>query len=79
MNMNIDKRLKALEQSSLGGDPNVIVVMLDPGEDEATKAEKIAEARRERGLGDNDPCQVIVVLFGADEHGRDGEIATHAS
>lgn len=63
--MNIDKRLKALEQSSLNENPNVIVVLLHPGEDDATKAEKIADARRERGLQENDTAQVIVVLFGA--------------
>ena len=51
--MNYDKRLAALEQSSRGEDP-VILVQLHPGEDDATKAEKIAEARRERGLHEND-------------------------
>ena len=65
--MHIDKRLKALEQSSLGENPNAIVVLLHPGEDDATKAAKIAEAKRERGLADNDPCRVIVVRFGADD------------
>jgi hypothetical protein len=62
--MHIEKRLKALEQSSLGENQNVIVVLLDPGEDDAIKAEKIGEAKRERGLGDNDPCQVVVIRYG---------------
>ncbi len=63
--MNYDKRLAALEQSSLNENPNVIVVLLHPGEGDATKAEKIAEARSERGLHENDAAQVIVVRFGA--------------
>ena len=63
--MNYDKRLTALEQSSCSEGP-VIVVLLHPGENDAIKAEKIEEARRERGLGDTDPCQVVVVRFGAD-------------
>lgn len=63
--MNYDKRLVALEQSSRSENPNVIVVLLHPGEDDAIKNEKIAEAKRERGLQENDPAKVIVVRFGA--------------
>jgi hypothetical protein len=44
----------------------VIVVLVHPRADEATKAEKIAEARREHGPQENEPCQVIAVRFGAD-------------
>lgn len=63
--MHFDKRLTTLERFAYSENPNVIVVLLHPGEDDAIKAEKIAEARRGRGLHENDPAQVIVVRFGA--------------
>jgi hypothetical protein len=73
--MNYGKRLAALEQSSRGEDPNVIVVLLHPGEDDATKAEKIAEAKHALGLAENDTRPVIVVRFGAHDDGRDEKMA----
>ena len=64
--MHFGKRLATLERFAYSESHNVIVVVLHPGEDDATKAEKIAEARRERCLDENDQAQVIVVRFGAD-------------
>jgi hypothetical protein len=65
--MHFDKRLATLEQCSYSEDHNVIVVLLHPGEDDATKAERIVAAKRDLGLAEDDPRRVIVVRFGVDD------------
>ncbi len=65
--IHFGKRLATLERFAYSESYNAIVVLLHPGEDDAIKAEKIAAARRERGVHENDPAQVIVVRFGADD------------
>jgi hypothetical protein len=64
---NYDKRLERLEQTASSEDANVIVVHLSPGEDDAAKTMKIAEAKHSLGLTDDDPRRVIVVRYGADD------------
>ena len=64
---HIDKRLRALEQSASSEGANVIVVLLSPGAGDVAKSAKIAEAKRSLGLAEDDPRQVMVVIFGADE------------
>ena len=72
--MHFDKRLTTLERFAYSESHNAIVVLLYPGEDDATKAAKIATEWRELGLAEDDPRQVVVVRFG----GPDGQPATPA-
>jgi hypothetical protein len=57
---NYDKRLERLEQATFSEAGNMIVLLLKPGEDEAAK---VAEAKLEHGLGEDDSAKIIAVQF----------------
>jgi hypothetical protein len=66
-----ERRLEKLEQEAaqFSGTANMILVYLHPGED---KAAKVAEAKLEHGLGENDSGRILVVQFvAADGNGRE--------
>ena len=71
---NFDRRLERLEQGASSEDVNVIVVHLSPGESDAAKTMKIAEAKHSLGLAEDDLRRVIVVRYGADDGRERGEV-----
>jgi hypothetical protein len=68
---NYETRIARLELDSSVGDHKMILVFLEPGEDETTK---VAAARRKRGLAENDSCRIVVVRWLASD--RNGCAAT---
>jgi hypothetical protein len=65
-----ESRLEKLEQRATSSDTqNMIVVLVYPGED---RTAKVAEARREHGLGEGDSRRMIVVIFSGAGDGADG-------
>ncbi len=65
MHNYFDKRLATLEQSSFGDGRNPILVVTDYGDGDAEAAEKVAAAKRQHGIAEDDPRHIIVVRFGA--------------
>ena len=66
-----ERRLCKLEQEAgqLSGTANMVVVLLHPGDDEAAK---VAEAKLEHGLGENDSDRILLLqLVAADGDGRE--------
>ena len=57
---NYDKRLECMEHATFTEDQNMVLVFLHPGEDEAAK---VAEAKLEHGLGEDDSGRILVIQF----------------